>query len=714
MASELKYRSKKDAHYESVIRVLEEEKDFYKQEYEKVKLGERSRSRSNSPVKGNVTSAASNYKLTVYEEEIVKLKKERGELQGMLDRFERHMREIQASVKLLTNERDKTQQLYEQANEELLRLRGELAKGSKASRQTVAAQSILRRVEAERDEAINDLRRANNERDTLREKLKVAANAHLTDKAYLEQAIEDLRHELDPVSNERDDLLQRVAESRSMIHDLEHQVSAWAEKMKVADSDIEDYQYQVNQLRTLLEQTEKNLSDTTDTLTKRSVESNNFQEKCNDQDRQIQTLIMSMNKEKDFNDKLRGQNDTLLAEKEQLKDEIEVRLNKIRNLNAEIESKSRHIGGLERTLEETEVTLKRVSEEKAGRERDNKAQERQLEARAYEVQELRNERDLQNEEIKKLQSDLSEITHESQNYAKQLQATEEERDNYRQRLYSSQEENSRQHDTNNQLEGEKGKLLEHLRKQEGETARWEGEAQALTAELQSLRLDLINRDAQIRREEENSADISRELQQTRDLSEQQQAMLAQKNSQIGALEDKLRLTNGDKEAVLSDLAAVREICVKLDSAKDTLSRTLAKKNLENDQLGNTVEDHKQEIELLRRQIESEKSTIRNLEDLLTANKESEFGLGLAVQEKESEIQLFKERLALSESKCSSQQREIQSMRTRVGTSEAELERSRKQLTNERFEKERAEAEVKRLRQNANARYASPSRKSREQ
>ena len=73
--------------------------------------------------------------------------------------------------------------------------------------------------------------------------------AHLTDKAYLEQAIEDLRHELDPVSKERDDLLQRVAESRSMIHDLEHQVSAWAEKMKVADSDIEDYQYQVNQLR---------------------------------------------------------------------------------------------------------------------------------------------------------------------------------------------------------------------------------------------------------------------------------------------------------------------------------------------------------------------------------------------------------------------------------------------------------------------------------
>ncbi len=57
------------------------------------------------------------------------------------------------------------------------------------------------------------------------------------------------------------------------------------------------------------------------------------------------------------------------------------------------------------------------------------------------------------------------------------------------------------------------KVLELLRKQEAETAKWEGESQALTAELQSLRLDLINRDAQIRREEESSAVLSRDLQQ---------------------------------------------------------------------------------------------------------------------------------------------------------------------------------------------------------
>ena len=72
--------------------------------------------------------------------------------------------------------------------------------------------------------------------------------------------------------------------------------------------------------------------------------------------------------------------------------------------------------------------------------------------------------------------------------------------------------------------------------------------------------------------------------QSRELTEQQESMLSQKNSQISHLEDKLRASNADKEAVLCDLAAVREICVKLDSAKDNLSRMLAKKNLENDQV----------------------------------------------------------------------------------------------------------------------------------
>ena len=62
-----------------------------------------------------------------------------------------------------------------QANSELQRLRQDLVKSSKSSRASVAAQSILQRVELERDEALADLRRMVTERDSLRERLKVSS-----------------------------------------------------------------------------------------------------------------------------------------------------------------------------------------------------------------------------------------------------------------------------------------------------------------------------------------------------------------------------------------------------------------------------------------------------------------------------------------------------------------------------------------------------------
>lgn len=52
-----------------------------------------------------------------------------------------------------------------------------MLRSPKSKRSSVAAQSILRRVESERDEASADLRRMTTERDSLRERLKVSATA---------------------------------------------------------------------------------------------------------------------------------------------------------------------------------------------------------------------------------------------------------------------------------------------------------------------------------------------------------------------------------------------------------------------------------------------------------------------------------------------------------------------------------------------------------
>lgn len=47
-----------------------------------------------------------------YNSEINVITRERNELQCMLERFEKHMEDIQSNVKLLTAERDKLSVLY--------------------------------------------------------------------------------------------------------------------------------------------------------------------------------------------------------------------------------------------------------------------------------------------------------------------------------------------------------------------------------------------------------------------------------------------------------------------------------------------------------------------------------------------------------------------------------------------------------------------------
>lgn len=54
--------------------------------------------------------------LSLQSEDLRIVIRERDELQSMLDRFEKHMIDIQSNVKLLTVEKDKLSVLYEQVN----------------------------------------------------------------------------------------------------------------------------------------------------------------------------------------------------------------------------------------------------------------------------------------------------------------------------------------------------------------------------------------------------------------------------------------------------------------------------------------------------------------------------------------------------------------------------------------------------------------------
>lgn len=52
-----------------------------------------------------------------YDSELMRVLRERDQMQGMLDKYERHLSEIQANVKVLTADRDKTSMHYQQVSD---------------------------------------------------------------------------------------------------------------------------------------------------------------------------------------------------------------------------------------------------------------------------------------------------------------------------------------------------------------------------------------------------------------------------------------------------------------------------------------------------------------------------------------------------------------------------------------------------------------------
>lgn len=68
------------------------------------------------------------------------------------------------------------------------------------------------------------------------------------------------------------------------------------------------------------------------------------------------------------------------------------------------------------------------------------------------------------------------------------------------------------------------------------------------------------------------------------------------------------------------------------------------------QVTGELEDVRSEVELLKKQLASERLTVRNLETLLSTNRQKEFQTHLTASERESELKVLQDRLTLAESK----------------------------------------------------------------
>uniref|UniRef100_A0A3Q3G4C8 Centrosomal protein 135 n=1 Tax=Labrus bergylta TaxID=56723 RepID=A0A3Q3G4C8_9LABR len=652
-------RERSPSRLDAFVKSLEEERDYYRQEAERYKGIRGAAGLDSSPSRSPGRSPRSKV-------ELLRVLKERDELKAALLDFERHMEEIQNNVKVLSTERDHFKKLLKQVQDEL-----RLARSSDLSDDLVNLKEELNRAEIQ-------MQQVTAERDTLMERLKVCPT-------------------LMPFMLERERL-----DLRSQVCLLKENREAAEEELKVRSAallqgveEVTQQRAESNALRLLQEQMEQSLSDTQHRLSVKMNELHAAHELIDNLEKRIEELSQHGSKHKEEVSALQKSISALDREKDALQDEVDQMTEKLVVLQEELSKKEKTVEDVRLTVTNMDNALAQLQGALNSREREIGSLRRQLEAGQEELSGLRRDKEITIRENRRLQDDLATMTRENQAVHVEIEEALHERDELKMRVHSYISEVSRIEKVMATKEQENRDLLERFMTAHSEVEQREQKLQQAEGLNNSIRLELLSSDTERRHLRDTIGHQEREIQQHTQALQAYDAQVSSLARGMSRLEEELHKAQEEKAALLSDLASVRELCVKLDSGKELTARQLTSRSMDLERLTGELEDVRSEAELLKKQLASERLTVRNLETLLSSNRHKEFQTHLTASEKESELKVLRDRLTLADSKTVEHSREVSQLRGKVSQLQTEMDVLKRQLTSERFERERAVQEMRR-------------------
>ncbi|CAB1332076.1 unnamed protein product [Coregonus sp. 'balchen'] len=652
---------------DAFVRSLEEERDYYRQEAERYRrargpgLMDPSPTRS-SPGRGRSPRGRAGWhgRVDNVDLELSRTVKERDELQAVLLGFERHMEDIQTNVKALTAERDQLSLQCKKVQEELRQARI----GSELSTEVL-------RLKEEREQADADLQRITSERDTLREKLKVAQTCALTDREE-ERRILNLEKTIKTLERERLDLRSQVSVLKEDRVAIEEELKVRSTALVHTAEETAQQRAESSALRLLQEQMEQSLFDTQHRLSVKTNELHAAHKQMEKLEEKIAELSRHGSTQRDGVTVLQKTISALDKEKDTLQDDVDQKTESLALLQDELFRREKTLEEVRLTVKDMENSLDQLKGALSSREREIASLRRQLESAQEELSGVGRDREIALRENRRLQDDLATMTRENQAVHAEMEEALHEKDELKMRVHSYISEVARIENMMLAKEQENREMLERFQMAHGESEDRELKLQHAEGLNNSIRLELLSSDTERRHLRETVGHQEREIQEHMNALQAYEAKVSSLARGMSRLEEELQAARGEKTVLLSDLASVRELCVTGE-----------------------LEDVRSEAELLKKQLASERLTVRNLETLLSSNRQKEFHTHLSTSERESELKVLRDRLALADSKTAGHAREVSLLRGKVSQLQTEMDVLKRQLTTERFERERAVQEMRR-------------------
>ncbi|CAL8287618.1 unnamed protein product [Arctogadus glacialis] len=621
---------------DAFVRSLEEERDHYRKVAEHYKRVRRPESLSLSPIRSPGQESSPNSR-SPGEAELVRVAKERDDLKSILLGIERHMEDIQTDVQALRVERDQLKAQLKQ----------------------------------------------------------VSQSATLTDRRQDERRIEELENNIKSLEQERRELRSQLLVLKENREAEEEELQTRSRALVHTAEELAQHRAESSNLRLLQEQMEHLLSDVQRRLSVKTNELHATQMHITQLEERLGALSGVGSSHKEEVAALHKSITALDQEKDTLQDEVDLKTERLVKLQEELARKEEPLEDLRITVTNMDNSLRQLKGCVGSRDRELASLRRQLDSAQREVVEHGRAKDMVVRENRRLQEDLATLTRENQTLHAEMEEAMHEKDELKSRVLSYISEVARIEKLITTKEQESQDLLERFRLAHTTLEERDQKLQQAQGLTSSIRLELLSSDTERRHLRQTISHQETEIQQHMHALQAYDAQVSSLARGMARLEEDLKGAQEEKAALLSDLASVRELCVKLDSGKELTACHLTSKSMELERLTGELDDVRSEGELLKKQLASERQTVHNLEALLSNNRQKEFQSHLSASEKESELRVLRERLALADSKTAGHAREVSQLRGRVSQLQTEMDILKRQLTTERFERERAVQEMRR-------------------
>ncbi|XP_057403339.1 centrosomal protein of 135 kDa isoform X5 [Balaenoptera acutorostrata] len=515
------------------------------------------------------------------------------------------------------------------------------------------------------------------------------------EKSELEKTVEHLTCVNHQLENEKCELKSKMLKMKETIEALEKKIKLQTQKLSHVAGDSSHQKTEMNSLRLVNEQLQRSLEDSQHQLSMKRSELESAQAQVKILEEKIGKLHFKMTSQNEEAHVMKKTIGVIDKEKDILQETVDEKTEKIANLHENLANKEKAISQMKITVSEYESSMNHLKETLINRDREISSLRRQLDAAHKELDEVGRSKEMSFKENRRLQHDLATVARENQQISLELEAAVQEKEEMKSRVHNYITEVSRWESLMAAKERENQDLLDRFQMLHDRAEDWEVKAHQAEGESSSVRLELLSIDTERRHLRERVELLEKEIQEHINAHHAYESQISSMAKAISRLEEELRHQEDEKAAVLNDVSSLRELCIKLDSGKDIMTQQLNSKNLEFERVAVELENVKSESELLKKQLSSERHTIKNLESLLATNRDKEFHSHLTSHEKDTEIQLLKEKLTLSESKLNSQSRENTMLRAKMAQLQTDLDVLKRQISTERYERERAIQEMRR-------------------